>query len=130
MSAQNYNKGDIILQEGTKGDEMYFVSRGKVNVFKIIDEEKVDLGQLGEEEFFGEMSLVLNDPRTASVEALEDTEIKGYSKETFINLIKEDPDVAMDVIEKFARRLKDAHGTISKLVGEKKCMEIIYKKKD
>ena len=126
MDIKNYKKGDLIIQEGSVGQEMFFISKGKVNVFKMIDEEKVDLAALGVDEFFGEMSLVLEDPRAASVEAMEDTEIKGYSKDTFINLIREDPDVAIEIIEKFAKRLKESHAVISKIIGEKKGVEIMY----
>ncbi len=57
---------------------------------------------------------------------MEDTEIKGYSKDTFINLIREDPDVAIEIIEKFAKRLKESHAVISKIIGEKKGVEIMY----
>ena len=129
MSTMNYKKGDLILQEGSSGQEMYFITKGKVNVFKVINNEKIDLSVLSGDEFFGEMSLVLDDPRAASVEALEDTEVKGYGKDTFINLIREDPDVALEIIEKFAKRLKESHAVISKIIGEKKCMEIMYGKK-
>ncbi len=62
MDIKNYKKGDLIIQEGSVGQEMFFISKGKVNVFKMIDEEKVDLAALGVDEFFGEMSLVLEDP--------------------------------------------------------------------
>ena len=128
MNIKKFQKGELILQEGSLEDEMYFISYGKANVFKVINEEKVDLAILGPDDFFGEMSMLLRDHRTASIEALEDTEIKGYSKDTFINLIRDDPDVALEVITTMAQRIKDAHGIISRMMGEKKGLEIIYGK--
>ncbi len=128
MDIKKFKKGDLILQEGSLENEMYFISYGKVNVFKVINEEKIDLAILGPDAFFGEMSMFLREHRTASIEAMEDTEIKGYSKETFINLIRDDPDVALEVITTMAQRIKDAHGIISKMMGEKKGLEIIYGK--
>lgn len=128
MNIKKYKKGEIIIQEGTKGQEMYFISSGKVNVFKMINEEKVELQTLGQDDFFGEMSLVLEDQRTASVEALEDTEVKGFSKETFLDLVRDNPDVSLEIIEKLTKRLKHAHTIISRIEGEKKGIEIIYGK--
>ena len=128
MDVRNYNQGDLILQEGSSEDEMFFIISGKVNVFKMVNGEKIDLSMLGPDDFFGEMSMFLGERRTANVEAMEATEVKGYSKDTFISLIKDDPEVAMEVIKTMAKRIKEAHGTISRMAGEKKGLEIIYGK--
>ncbi|MCK5569156.1 MAG: hypothetical protein KAJ15_05525, partial [Spirochaetes bacterium] len=64
--------------------------------------------------------------RTASMEALEDTEVQILNKESLLKKIQEDRQFALRMITTMAKRLKDAHGVISRLEGAKKSLEIMY----
>ncbi len=125
MKKVNYSKGTVILKEDTAGEEIYFITSGKVKVFKIIEGEKVELGILGPKEFFGEMSMFLQHKRSASVEAIEDCEMIVGNKEDFINAIKENPNKAIHIISTMAQRLQSAHKIISGQEGQIKGFEVL-----
>src|SRR5438445_4198691 len=67
--------GERMIAEGDEGDAMYLISRGGGRVIKEIDGQEVVLDELGEGEFFGEMSLLVGGPRSASVFATAATEV-------------------------------------------------------
>ncbi len=129
MSTKKYTKGDIVLKEGDQGSELYFITYGKVKAYKKINEELIELATFSKDDFFGEMSLFLNEPRSATVEALEDTEIIVCNKENFLVLIQESPEKAVQIFSSMASRLKESHQLIGKVLGEKKSLEIMFKHK-
>lgn len=59
--------GKLLMQEGETGDEAYLIIKGKVEVFKEHQDKKMVLGSLGEGDIVGEMALITQDPRSASV---------------------------------------------------------------
>jgi CRP/FNR family cyclic AMP-dependent transcriptional regulator len=126
METLHVRKGQIIVQENTPGSEMFVIQSGKVRVFKTINEEKVELAVLGKESFFGEMCLLLGCPRSATVEALEDTKLLKLTKETFRTSIKSKPEIAERIVTMLAKRLLHANSIITNLEGEKRSLEIIY----
>ncbi|MBN1835577.1 MAG: cyclic nucleotide-binding domain-containing protein [Spirochaetales bacterium] len=126
METLQFKKGQIIVQENTPGSEMFVIQAGKVRVFKTINEEKVELAILGKEDFFGEMCLLLDHPRSATVEALEDTRLLRLTKESFRGSIKSRPEIAERIVSVLARRLLQANAIIARLEGEKRSLEIIY----
>ena len=125
MKRTKYPKGTMILEENSEGEDIFFIVTGKVNIFKTINDEKVDLAVLGEKDFFGEMSMFLQHKRSASVEALEDCEIIVGNKQEFINAIKENPNKAIRIISTMAKRLQAAHKFISSLEGQVKGFKIL-----
>ncbi len=126
METREVKKGQIIVQENTPGSEMFVVQAGRVRVFKTINEEKVELAVLGKDDFFGEMCLLLNRPRSATVQALEDTRLLRLTKESFRKSITSRPEIAERIVTVLARRLLQANSIISTLEGEKRSLEIIY----
>lgn len=67
-----YNKPDVIFEEGSFGTEMYVIRGGRVRLFRTSEGEEIEMGILNEGQFFGEMALVDNAPRSAGAHALED----------------------------------------------------------
>jgi serine/threonine-protein kinase len=63
--------GEHVIREGERGDEVYIVASGRVQVYRTIDGVRVDLREMGPGEVFGEMAILTSSPRTASVVALE-----------------------------------------------------------
>ena len=82
MQTKEYSKGDTIIKEGTRGEEIYFILSGSVKVFKTLEGEQVELGVLKIGSFFGEMSLFLGTERSATVQAAEDTVVEVGDKDT------------------------------------------------
>ncbi len=126
MEKKKFLKGDFICRENSPGTEMFVILSGKVEVYKTINSEKIALNVLKPGDFCGEMSLLLNSDRTASLVVLEDTEVQILQKENLLRKIQEDPGFAFDMISRFAKRLKDAQGVISKIQGEKRSLEIMF----
>ena len=126
MEKKKFLKGDFICRENSPGAEMFVILSGKVGVYKTINCEKIALNVLKPGDFCGEMSLLLNSDRTASLVVLEDTEALILHKEGLLRKIQQDPSFAFDMISRLAKRLKDAQGVISNIEGEKKSLEIMF----
>lgn len=126
MAKKKYKKGGIIIKQGDTGNEMYIILSGKAKVYKTIDRKKTELGFLGQDDFFGEMSLFLHLPRSATVLAVEDTEILTFDKENFLEMIRMEPEIAEQIITTMAKRLHGAHNVIIQLEGEKKHLKVMY----
>jgi voltage-gated potassium channel len=92
--------GGYVCREGDLGDRVYFIVRGKVEVLK--DSESERLSTLGPGEFFGEISLFTEGPRTASVRAVDFTEVYWLSREAFRQVTSRYPQ-ELKPIEEIAR---------------------------
>jgi CRP-like cAMP-binding protein len=126
LKIKKYRQGELICREDTIGGEMYVIISGKAKVYRLIDGTEIDIAYEQEGDFFGEISLLLDCPRTASVEAVEDTEILVLSKSSFIEKIVTDPRFALKMATTMARRLEEAHKVISRLEGARKSLELLY----
>jgi CRP-like cAMP-binding protein len=129
VKTKHFKKGEVICQEDSLGGEMYIIISGKALVYKMIDGNKINLASQEDGDFFGEISLLINCPRTASVEAVEDTEVMVLSKSSFIDKIVSDPRFALKMATTMAKRLEEAHRAISRLEGERKSLEMLYRTK-
>lgn len=130
MITKQARAGELILKDGENGSDMYVVHSGKVRVYKTVNMEKIELAVIEKGGFFGEMSILLDPERHASVEALTDTELYVLDKQGLLAKIQSDPNFALVLMKHLAVRLTEAHQVIGKLQGEKMSMKILYGKKD
>jgi CRP-like cAMP-binding protein len=98
------DSGDEIFSEGESGDALYLVIDGRVRVHK---QDRV-IAELGERECFGEMAILDAAPRSATVTALEGTNLLKITREDFSEIMSEKPEVASGIIKVLTRRLRDA----------------------
>lgn len=126
MGTKKYKTGSIICQENAEGKEMYVIQSGEVKVYKTINAKKIELNKLKENDFFGEMCLLIGGFRTATVEAVKDTEVAILNKEDFLKKVQTDVKFADRILLTLAKRVKGLHNIITNLEGEKKSLEIIY----
>ena len=106
----------FVLQMGDETDSIYIVLSGKVKVVITDDQgREVILGFMGPQEFFGEMGILDDQPRSASVYTLEPCELLRLSKPAFMNCLKEHSEVAMLVIRNLVKRLRAADRKIESL---------------
>jgi glucose-6-phosphate 1-dehydrogenase len=82
--------GDVIIRKGDPGAEMYFLCRGRAEVQ---DAAGKVLNSLGEGDFFGEMALLSDQPRAATVRAVEPCDLFVLDKSDFTRLVKERPEL-------------------------------------
>jgi len=95
------NPGDVIIQEGTAGDEMYIIRDGKVRVEK----GGVELATLGQYDHIGEMSFVDAAPRSASIVAISSTDLITIRKDDFYYLLATDAQLGMKLLWAFIQVL-------------------------
>ncbi len=110
------SKGTVVMVEGTIGDSLFAITSGRVKVF-MGDEDgrEIILKILGPGDFFGEMSMIDSQPRSASVAALEPSTFKVLSHEAFAQCVERAPRIATMVMQALAKRLRDADRKISTL---------------
>lgn len=116
VQLRSYPRSTFILRAGEETDALYVILSGRVKVL-IPDEEghEVILTMMGPHEFFGEMGLLDDQPRSASVETLEQCDMLRFSKAGFMNCLKDNFELAMLVIRNLVRRLRDADRKIESL---------------
>jgi len=113
---RSYPRNAFILRAGEETDALYLVLSGRVKVL-IPDEEghEVILSIIGPQEYFGEMGLLDDQSRSASVETLESCEMLRLSKAGFTNILKDNFELAMLIIRNLVKRLREADRKIESL---------------
>ncbi len=100
-------KGEVIFQKGATGNQMYVVLVGKVGV---VEGKKV-IATLTTGDMFGEMALVTNEPRSATIVALENSHLFVLSESTFERLMTKRVAIRLllNIVRTLSRRIKDAN---------------------
>jgi CRP-like cAMP-binding protein len=104
---RSYQRGQIIFSEGDEGIGLYVLVAGKVKVYKLSPDGKEQILHLFEPgEPFGEASVFAGQPFPAHAEALEKSRIFFFPRGAFIELIKGDPSLALNMLAILSRRLR------------------------
>jgi CRP/FNR family cyclic AMP-dependent transcriptional regulator len=116
LQQRSYPRSSFILRAGEETDALYIILSGRVKIL-IPDEQgrEVILAVMGPSEFFGEMGLLDDQHRSASVETLEACQMLRFSKAGFIACLKDNFDLAMIIIRSLVKRLRDADRKIESL---------------
>lgn len=109
--------GDIIFSEGDIGTEMYIVQSGSVELLKTIGGETRVLATLEKGDFFGEMSVLEDVPRTASARAKSDVELVRINGATFDAMLKSNTEIAIRMMRKLSRRLREVTAMLEEALG-------------
>ena len=106
FQVEHYEPGSVIIEQGTLGSSAYFIRTGEVEVVRGSDQEGevVVLAKLGAGDYFGEMALLSNQPRNASVRAVTKTTLAVLGKSNFLTLLKFLPQTQEDVIDTIRER--------------------------
>jgi small-conductance mechanosensitive channel len=102
-----FGPGETILRQGEPGDSLYIVRRGCVAVRVSSSRGDAEIAELGEGQFFGEMSLMTGASRSATVAAKTDVECYVVSKDAFRDIIETQPGLATSISEILSRRRDD-----------------------
>jgi CRP/FNR family transcriptional regulator/CRP/FNR family cyclic AMP-dependent transcriptional regulator len=103
-----YDKDEVILrQNDTENQSLFLIANGQVKVFiSGIDDTEVTLAVLNKGEFVGEMSLIDSDPRSASVKAVQKSELLVIRRDDFLNELKKNSKLAMTLLIEISQRLR------------------------
>jgi CRP/FNR family cyclic AMP-dependent transcriptional regulator len=96
---------EIIFHERQPGEGMYIIKRGLVKIAKTANGEKVKINELRDGDFFGEMALLDEYPRSAEAMAVEKTEALGIFRPDLFNLIESNPKLGIKILLKLSQRL-------------------------
>lgn len=91
MDELSVEKDGIVVKQGAPADSFYMIHGGSVRIVRRRDGKDIQLAQLVKEDYFGEMALVSNSRRSATVTALEDTTLLILSRDDFKKLFREHP---------------------------------------
>lgn len=105
-----FPQGQIIVTQGTPGQAFYLILSGRVEILR----DGVSLGAFGPGDFFGEMSLLDQAPRSATIRSLEDTSCLMLSSWDFKALLERHPSIAIKLLEVLSRRLRVADERIGR----------------
>ena len=116
VARRSATRGSIIMAAGDPTDSLYIVISGRLKVMMSdADGKEVILSILGPGEFFGEMGLIDDSPRSASVVAIEPCELLCITRRDFKKCLAENFDMAMAVMRGLVRRLREADRKIGSL---------------
>lgn len=119
-------KGTLIFREGERGKTMYIIQSGKVRIFKKIGDIEQTLAVLGPGEFFGEMAILDDKPRSASAEVVEDVKMLEIDDSTFETMIRSNPEIALRIIKKLSQRLRETNAQIESLLIKDKNQKVAH----
>jgi signal transduction histidine kinase len=108
MTEQTYARGDVVFHEGAPGDVAYLIWSGKALVIKGDLDSPTILGYRGPGDILGEMALLENQPRSASVIALTDLRLLQIRKEDFTRLLSDIPTLSVEIMATMSARLRVA----------------------
>jgi len=104
--SKDFPAGSILFRDGDQGDEMYVIQSGKVRIAVFAGEVEKTLAVLGPGEFFGELAILNNRPRSATAVIEEDASLLVIEPRAFESMLRKNSEVAIRLIRKLADRLE------------------------
>lgn len=106
---RSFPSGAVICQEGELGDTVYIIVRGRVDIVQQLDDESERyLHSAGPGEYFGEMAIIQEGARSATVRAVEPTTVLEIGQEPFLTVLGRSPSLGVRILVRLTGRLRDA----------------------
>jgi CRP/FNR family transcriptional regulator, cyclic AMP receptor protein len=112
MVRTHFTEGQILFREGDPADGVFRLISGTVDVFRELDRDPILLGTVGAGQFIGEMGVVENRPRSATVRAASAVEVEFLTPTEFVDEIAGSPRTARELIQRLSQRLREADDRI------------------
>ena len=116
-SAASFSAGEPIFHAGDLGTEMFIIQEGEVNIVKKLSGQDHVLSHLEKGDFFGEMAVLENVPRTADAIAVTDVKLVVINGARFDEMLRKNPEIAVRIIRKYSKRLREANTLLERLAG-------------
>ena len=101
-----FSEGDLLFSEGDSGDAAYIIVDGQADVIISSEQGPLTVAQFGRNDLVGEIAILCDVPRTATVKATSRLETMVISKDLFFRLVMEFPQIAVEIMRELARRLE------------------------
>ncbi len=127
----HFKEGDIIFKENEEDcKEMYIINSGRVNIVKKVGDTDATLTTLDEGDFFGEMSLITGNKRSASAIAQTDCKLHTMDKETFEFNLSNDITFMRNILETLAHRLEKADTNLKRHIQRSARLSKVFNEND
>ncbi len=110
---QSFKKGEVIIRQGSYETSAYIIESGKVEVSIVVNDKKTVFAIMGEKQIFGEMGLMDDRPRSATVTALEETRVSVIDRKSFNEQLKKNPKILFPLMKALFERLRMANQNIA-----------------
>jgi CRP/FNR family transcriptional regulator/CRP/FNR family cyclic AMP-dependent transcriptional regulator len=116
ITRRKYPKEAVIFFEHDPGDAMFMIITGRIKVTILSDDgREIILSMLSDNDFFGEMALLDNEPRSATAIAVQETEVAVLYQKDFLSIVEKRPRVLINLLSALSARLRKANHQIGSL---------------
>jgi len=109
--------GTMLFRQGDPGDAAYIVMGGTASVLVDTPAGQIKVAEIGKNDFVGEIAILCDVPRTATVRASSEVTVLRISKDLFFRLIREFPSMAVVIMRELAQRLERTTSQLSRALG-------------
>lgn len=113
----SYRDGERLFEQGEEGDAAYVVISGAVDVIVRVEGGERSVATLGQGEIFGELAVLCDRPRTSAIAAKDDLTVFRLDRPVILNMLREFPDVALQMIRILGRRLELTTQRLARATG-------------
>jgi CRP-like cAMP-binding protein len=111
----SYADGEVLFRQGDPGDAAFLIIAGEADVTIETEKGPLAVATLGDHDFVGEIAILCDVPRTATVTARSDLEALRIEKDLFFRLIGEFPEIAKEVMRELAQRLAHSNAQLREM---------------
>ncbi len=115
----SFKNGQIIFKEGDVGDSAYIIIDGKAVVLIDTDSGLMEIARLNKGDILGEVAILCDVPRTATVRAEDSLTTLKINKDTFFSLVSEFPQISVEIMRELATRLNRTNTKLRDALGDK-----------
>lgn len=110
-----YGPGEVLVRQGAPSDCAFFLRRGEVEVVRELGSEAILLGRVGPDEYVGEMGVLDDRERSATLRAVSEVEAELIPRAAFLERVRTDPDLAHHLVLRLSSRLRDIETILDRL---------------
>ncbi len=112
---RSFRDGEFVVRQGDMSDNAYLILEGKADVIVEFGGDSSVVAQLGDSEVFGEMAMLCETPRSASIRAAGDLRTLCFEREGMLRLLREFPEMAIEMSRSLAQRLERTTTELARL---------------
>jgi len=124
--SRSYPAGKVIFFEGQTSDTAYLIKTGRIEISRKQANQKIILDVLTAPEIFGEMAFINNEPRSATAEAIEDSELIVIQRDQLEQYLNQSPIVVRALIRCLSQRLKSTSSYVHNIGTENSISRLCY----